>query len=207
MTGSSYGILFQIYDVGNLSNASLPAVEISKIGNLPGFPVINLPQSAIVSEGHLFVADTNLHRVFCWENISDAINGAFPDVVLGKQDLLSIEPGLGKNNLHMTAGLLFNRNKLWVSEFKFSGRILGYKYQAEGAFIETAPTYGDFGEVDVGSSSMKSFVISNTGTENLDISAISITGINSSDFTLQSDNCSGSTIAPSGTWKIFPNSN
>jgi len=189
----------QIYDVSNLSNSSLPVAEISTISNLPEFSSLNLPQGAFVSEGHLFVADTNGSRVFCWENITDAINGNFPEVVLGKQDFSSRKPGIGKNSLFWPAGLVFHRNKLWVSEFKFSGRLVGYKYQATGAFIEATPTFGDFGEVEIGSSLMRSFVISNTGTENLEIGEISITGTNSSDFNVQSDNCSGSTIAPSGS--------
>lgn len=192
----------QIYSVGNLSSSSLPLAEISEISNPPGYSSINLPQGAFVAENHLFIADTNYSRIFCWESTEDAINGNFPEVVLGKEDYSSIDPGIGVDSLFWPAGLAFYRNRLWVGEFKFSGRLLCFKYQVEDPFIEAYPTFGDFDEVEVGSNSTKTFTISNTGTENLEVGTITITGTDASDFSTQNDNCSGQTITPSGSCTV-----
>ena len=192
----------QIYSVENLSSSSSPLAEISKISNQPGYSSINLPQGALIAENHLFIADTNCSRVFCWESVTDAINGNYPEVVLGKQDYSSIKPGIRVDSLFWPAGLAFHRNKLWAAEFKFSGRLSGFKYQVEGPFIESNPTFSDFSEVEVGSDSTKTFTVSNTGTEDLEIETITIEGTDSSQFTTQNDNCSAQTIAPSGSGTI-----
>ncbi len=64
--------------------------------------------------------------------------------------------------------------------------------------ISVNPTSKDFGSVNVGSSATpQTFTISNTGTADLVIGTISITGTNASEFSKQNDNCSGHTIAPS----------
>ena len=52
--------------------------------------------------------------------------------------------------------------------------------------IASNPTSWDYGTVNVGSYSDKTFVISNTGTANLSVSATTITGTNASDFSIQS---------------------
>jgi hypothetical protein len=193
----------QIYDVANLSRSSLPVAEISKISDQTDYySFINLPQGALVAENHLFIADTNLSRVFCWESIDNAISGAFPDVILGKKDYSDVYPRIGINSLFWPAGLAFHRNRLWVGEFKFSGRLVGFKYQVEGRFIESNPTFGDFDRVAVGSNSIKTFTISNQGTENLKIKTITIAGTNKSQFSIQNDNCSGKTIKPKATSKF-----
>jgi hypothetical protein len=43
-----------------------------------------------------------------------------------------MEQAIGVNRLFWPAGLAFYRNRLWVGEFKFSTRIVGFKYQIEG---------------------------------------------------------------------------
>jgi hypothetical protein len=64
--------------------------------------------------------------------------------------------------------------------------------------ILVIPASYDFGNVPVGSlSTPQTFTISNTGTADLVIGTITITGTNASDFSIQNDNCSGQTIAPS----------
>jgi hypothetical protein len=63
--------------------------------------------------------------------------------------------------------------------------------------ISVAPTSHNFGNVNVGSpSAPQTFTISNTGTANLVISTLSITGTDASQFSKQNDNCSGQTLAP-----------
>jgi cysteine-rich repeat protein len=66
--------------------------------------------------------------------------------------------------------------------------------------IDVNPTTWDFGNVVVGSSSTKTFAVSNTDDNgNLNIGTITITGTN---FSKQNDNCSGQTIAPSGSCTV-----
>ncbi|MDI6793521.1 MAG: choice-of-anchor D domain-containing protein, partial [bacterium] len=61
----------------------------------------------------------------------------------------------------------------------------------------------DFGSINVGSqSASQTFTISNTGDANLEIGAISLTGADSSEFNIQSDNCAGQTLAPADTCTV-----
>lgn len=187
----------KLYSVDGLSASSSPVAEIPAEGST--YTPFNLPAGALVAESHLFIADTGGNRVLGWESIQEAINGNDPDVVLGQQNLSDTTSAIGVNRLFMPAGVAFYRNRLWVGEFKFSNRLVGFRFQAQGPFIESNPTLGDFGPVGVGSNSTESFTISNIGTENLEIGAIMIAGTDASDFSTQNDNCSGETIAPSGT--------
>ena len=66
------------------------------------------------------------------------------------------------------------------------------------AGITPSPLSYNFGSVLVGSSSApQTFTVTNTGTANLVIGAISITGANPGDFGKQNDLCSGQTMTPS----------
>ena len=65
------------------------------------------------------------------------------------------------------------------------------------------PTSYDFGSVNVGSSSTPQiFTISNTGTANLVVGTITVTGTNANQFSKQNDNCSGQIITPSSTCTV-----
>jgi hypothetical protein len=64
--------------------------------------------------------------------------------------------------------------------------------------ISVSPQSHDFGTLDLGtSSSPQAFTVSNSGNGDLTIGALSITGANASEFSKQSDTCSGQTVAPS----------
>ncbi len=64
--------------------------------------------------------------------------------------------------------------------------------------ITVGPTFHDFGTVYVGEvSSAQTFTVSNTGTADLEISEVYLTGTNPSEFSIQNDNCSGLSIIPS----------
>ncbi|MDI6752093.1 MAG: clostripain-related cysteine peptidase, partial [bacterium] len=66
--------------------------------------------------------------------------------------------------------------------------------------ISVFPSSHDFGSVNVSdTSAAQTFTISNTGTADLIIGTLSITGIDSSEFSIQNDNASGQTIPPSGS--------
>ena len=65
------------------------------------------------------------------------------------------------------------------------------------------PTSYNFGNILVGSSSgAQTFTVSNTGTANLVIGTITLTGTNPTQFGKQNDNCSGQTVAPSGSCTV-----
>lgn len=87
---------------------------------------VNLPQAALAVDGHLFIGDTGSNRVLVWNNISDAVNGSPPEVVLGEEDFSDTTAEIGIDKLFMPAGLSFDGNYLWVGEYKFSGRILRF---------------------------------------------------------------------------------
>lgn len=63
--------------------------------------------------------------------------------------------------------------------------------------VSVSPPSWDFGTIDPNSSSSpQTFTIMNTGTNNLYIGAITKTGTNPDQFSIQNDNCSNITVAP-----------
>ena len=68
--------------------------------------------------------------------------------------------------------------------------------------ISISPTSYNFGNIAVGSTKIQAFTITNTGSVDLVIGNLSITGMNASEFSIQNDNCSGQTIAPSRTCTV-----
>jgi hypothetical protein len=66
--------------------------------------------------------------------------------------------------------------------------------------ISVSPTSHDFGSVDGGTTSTaQTFTVSNAGTLGLVINTITFTGTNASEFAIQSDTCSGTTVPQDGT--------
>ena len=66
--------------------------------------------------------------------------------------------------------------------------------------ISVSPTWKNFGNILVGSSSSaQTFTVSNVGTAELDVYTITITGVNADQFSKQNDNASGQTIDPDGS--------
>jgi len=86
----------------------------------------NLPGGVLVSQGHLFVADTGFNRVQIWTEVADALAGKPADVLLGARDFNDISPEIGRDKLFWPASLAFDGSYLWVGEFKFSERILRF---------------------------------------------------------------------------------
>ena len=69
--------------------------------------------------------------------------------------------------------------------------------------ISYSPTSHDFGNVEPGNSSMPQvFTLSNTGTVDLVIGAINLTGTDGAEFSIQNDLCSGQTVAPAASCTI-----
>lgn len=112
----------KIYKVSELDDNAKP-VELGGLTNQIKF---NLPQSSLVAQGHLFVADTGFNRVLIWQKIEDALAQKNPDVILGAENLEDLTPEIGQNKLFWPAGLAFDGSYLWVGEFKFSERLLRF---------------------------------------------------------------------------------
>ena len=71
------------------------------------------------------------------------------------------------------------------------------------ANISLSPSNHDFGSVTVGSQSASQvFTILNTGSANLVIGSLSLTGTDASEFSIQNDNCSSQTLLPVGTCTV-----
>jgi uncharacterized repeat protein (TIGR02543 family) len=64
--------------------------------------------------------------------------------------------------------------------------------------ISASPGYLDFGSLNLGSASTQSITLSSAGNVDLVIGTITLSGTNQGEFIIQSDNCSGRTIPPSG---------
>jgi hypothetical protein len=109
-----------VYAVADIANGGPP--QTIGIGN---YASESLGQS-IVHDGHLFVLDHGFHRVYAWENFNDAISGQAPDALLGASDLTDKGPNIGKDGLFWPKTLSFDGKTLWVGEYKFSNRVVGF---------------------------------------------------------------------------------
>jgi hypothetical protein len=94
---------------------------------LSGHPYgFNIPQGVFVSDDRVFVSDTGFDRIVIY-NSFPVSNDQEYDVVLGQEDLTSRIAGKGRDKLNMPWGIWFDGEILWVAEFKFADRVLGYK--------------------------------------------------------------------------------
>lgn len=68
-----------------------------------------------------------------------------------------------------------------------------------GPDIAVSPTALSYGSINVGVTADSDLTVKNEGNANLSITSIAVAGTNSSEFSINSDNCSGQTIAPNGS--------
>jgi hypothetical protein len=69
--------------------------------------------------------------------------------------------------------------------------------------ISVSSVSWNYGDIDVTESSTpQTFTLSNTGTSNLTVNSITLTGDNASEFVRSNDNCTGKTIAPSSSCTV-----
>lgn len=114
----------EVYRIADLSEESEPII-------LQGLGIFNSPAGVHIFGGQLFVSDTLNNHIYTWKDIEDAIVRKNPDVVLGEQVRTEKEilPQIGKNKLFWPTGIWFDGSYLWVSELKFSFRILRFSPQ------------------------------------------------------------------------------
>jgi hypothetical protein len=91
----------------------------------------NLPQGVAVEDDRLFVVDSGFHRVLIWNQVP--ISGETPpDIVLG-QDNFNLEeafPHTTKDGLFNPGNIYFDGSYLWVTEFKFSDRVVRFSVKS-----------------------------------------------------------------------------
>jgi hypothetical protein len=69
-----------------------------------------------------------------------------------------------------------------------------------GPAVSMNPTSWDFGTQSVGNpSGVKSFTLTNSGTQSLNLGTLSVTGTNANNFALSGNTCNGTTVAAAGT--------
>jgi len=84
------------------------------------------PADVCIFDNHLFVGDHGRARVLVWNTIPTA-DATRPDVVLGQPSFLSKWPHQSRSGLKGANRLCFDGDYLWVGEFKFSDRVLGFR--------------------------------------------------------------------------------
>ncbi len=115
-----------IFEVGRLSEGGFPVVVGKADETQSGLFALNRPEDAIVSHGHLFIADTGFNRVLLWEDIRDAVAGIPCTAILGQEDCVHTDPAIGRDRLFWPAALAYDGRYLWVGEYKFSSRLVRF---------------------------------------------------------------------------------
>jgi hypothetical protein len=115
-----------LYDLTNFDSPPR-YVDGSFNGNVT--PIrFNLPVGAALSGTRLFVADTAFNRVQIWNDLSTAVAGSAPDIILGQpaNSITDTSPAMSRNGLFFPGAVFFDGSYLWVGEFKFSGRLVRF---------------------------------------------------------------------------------
>ena len=114
---------------------------------------------------------------------------------------------INKNNTQITLHFLDNSKDYYIVVTAVDTRGLQSIPTPEISTIQyhvsVDPSVISFDPVVIGSSStVKTITIRNSGSANLYISAITLTGADASKFAIQNDNCSGQTVAVSGSCTV-----
>ena len=104
---------------------SVKAIKFADLesGNLKNIPRHDsFPQSAVFTEIGFFITQQGKHQVLGWESIQDALDGKSPRTILGSGDGTK-----ASNSIKMANTIGWDGTHLWIGEFKFSTRVLGFK--------------------------------------------------------------------------------
>jgi len=85
----------------------------------------SLGQAAVVDD-RVFLVDQGAHRVYGWSSVELATNGGQASVLLGAADWDDRAPAQSASELFWPRLLAFDGETLWVAEYKFGGRVLGF---------------------------------------------------------------------------------
>jgi hypothetical protein len=96
---------------------------------LGGRGQFNLPSECLIAAGRVFVANRSFNRVDVWHRLEDALAGRPADALLGARDEHDRRAEIGRHQLFGPGSLAWDGSRLWVSEFKFSTRLLRFTPQ------------------------------------------------------------------------------
>ena len=119
-----------------------PSFEVPGEGTSPELgPAVDMWPTGIATDGtHLFIVDVDHHRVLAWKSIPTE-NGQPADIVLGQPDFESPRrPSINRDYLFMPLRIAFDGQHLWVSEKKFSDRVVRFSIPNPTAVITKVPT-------------------------------------------------------------------
>ena len=159
--------------------------------------------------GRLYVLDSNNNRVTIFQNAASKSNGADADFVLGQADFYKDYPNLGgvaanTMNIGYDSSIIFDNSKgsLWVADGN-NHRVLRFDLVTpelappemnlkannitivDGDTTASISDHTDFGSADITIGTVtRTFTIENTGDTVLSITNTSISGSNSSDFSV-----------------------
>ncbi len=103
---------------------SVHAIKLSELdgGNMRAVPGnSDFPQGVSINEKGFFIAIQGKDKVVGWSNIEDALNGVSPSMSFGG------DTGKTGTGTKMASTISWDGYHLWVGEFKFSNRLLGFK--------------------------------------------------------------------------------
>ena len=80
------------------------------------------PQSAALTDIGFFITLQGDNQVVGWDSIEDALANQPPTVTLGSGDGTK-----AANAIKMANAVAWDGSHLWIGEFKFSTRMLGFK--------------------------------------------------------------------------------
>ena len=108
-----------VCQVASLSGCATPQ-------SFGGVGTLNLPEDVQLAAGRVFVADTGFNRVKVWNSLTTALANSAPDAILGQANSTDVTPRIGQDKLFWPGNVMYDGRKVWVGEFKFSGRLVGY---------------------------------------------------------------------------------
>jgi sugar lactone lactonase YvrE len=117
-------------------------VVLGEPGTIPE-PASNMCPRGIATDGtHLFIVDSDHNRVMVWNSIPTQICQP-ADLVLGAPDLEHImysrRPSINQDRLFTPVDVAFDGQHLWVSEMKFSNRLVRFSIPKPRAVVLRAP--------------------------------------------------------------------
>ena len=80
----------------------------------------------IIKDGQVFISNLSQNQVLAWKELESAVGGKAPDAILGADNIDDVDPDKTRDGLFWPLRLDFDGERLWVGEYKFSGRVLSY---------------------------------------------------------------------------------
>ena len=128
------GILYS--DGKHLSISGMDTFKFVKVSKLSEDSVFEEIQTSdrpqmighgIIKDEQVFISDLSQNRVLAWQDLAAAVSGDDPNAILGAKDLEDTDPDKTKSGLFWPLRLDLDGERLWVGEYKFSGRVLSYQ--------------------------------------------------------------------------------